>query len=140
MRQCLKIVHDYKGFNPLDRVKFVQIRYRAAYVAGKQRFNPLDRVKFVQISPCDSNIGRDSRVFQSPRSGQICSNEDYVAPEGENSEEGFNPLDRVKFVQMKSNQAPQGRETGVFQSPRSGQICSNSLKDYSRKIKTNKFI
>ena len=52
--------------------------------------------------------------FQSPRSGQICSNPD-----------------RVYAYSMV---------IGEFQSPRSGQICSNSLKDYSRKIKTNKFI
>ena len=38
------------GFNPLDRVKFVQITYN---IVGsnwtRKSFNPLDRVKFVQI-------------------------------------------------------------------------------------------
>ena len=38
-------------------------------------------------------------VFQSPRSGQICSNEVTVAVINE-YKPGFNPLDRVKFVQI----------------------------------------
>ena len=40
-----------KSFNPLDRVKFVQIvhtRHSKPTRRG-ERFNPLDRVKFVQI-------------------------------------------------------------------------------------------
>ena len=47
-------------------------------------------------------------LFQSPRSGQICSNSIMIC--------GTIVL-------------------YMFQSPRSGQICSNSLKDYSRKNK-----
>ena len=55
-------------------------------------------------------------MFQSPRSGQICSN--ILTQSG---------LDYW-------------RDQIEFQSPRSGQICSNSLKCYFRKIKINKFI
>ena len=50
------------------------------------------------------------KLFQSPRSGQICSNFGAAAP-------------MVALGELE------------FQSPRSGQICSNSLKDYSRKNK-----
>ena len=88
-------------------------------------FNPLDRVKFVQIKQLEiqdfkcplsfqsprsgqicSNCGRNAvrakgALFQSPRSGQICSN--LVLNQYETvSAERFNPLDRVKFVQMKN--------------------------------------
>ena len=38
---------------------------------------------------------------------------------------GFNPLDRVKFVQMETSGSPVDIPKVWFQSPRSGQICSN---------------
>ena len=42
----------------------------------------------------------DEVMFQSPRSGQICSNQNHVVGEADDEEVGFNPLDRVKFVQI----------------------------------------
>ena len=62
-----------------------------------------------------SNLTRDELLlnggkFQSPRSGQICSNASIDEPQEDGS-------------------------ILKFQSPRSGQIYSNSLKDYSRKNK-----
>ena len=62
-------------------------------------FNPLDRVKFVQIQTSVNGVSVTSfEVFQSPRSGQICSN-----------------LKNSAFIDGEIE----------FQSPRSGQICSN---------------
>ena len=113
-------------------------------------FNPLDRVKFVQI-PADMNLKVDDyAVFQSPRSGQICSNREYQPEKGQRiwcfnpldrvkfvqindielsefSAFCFNPLDRVKFVQIKSYGETMFGLHGTFQSPRSGQICSNYI-------------
>ena len=61
-------------------------------------FNPLDRVKFVQIlNKLLHKIVKEA--FQSPRSGQICSN---------------------IVVGLIREYQPE-----KFQSPRSGQICSN---------------
>ena len=86
-------------FNPLDRVKFVQIKF---FGGGSnddiERFNPLDRVKFVQI------INELARWAEEG----IC----------------FNPLDRVKFVQILIAEKVVDSKF-EFQSPRSGQICSN---------------
>ena len=39
-------------------------------------------------------------LFQSPRSGQICSNLDSLRKKDLRRFIGFNPLDRVKFVQI----------------------------------------
>ena len=91
-------------------------------------------------------------VFQSPRSGQICSNSYKSNPSDNFQEKSFNPLDRVKFVQIGSGtenmvvsglsfnpldrvkfvQISAAMSGGIsaqlfteFQSPRSGQICSN---------------
>ena len=64
-----------------------------------------------------------SLMFQSPRSGQICSNHLSFYQQS-CGQQRFNPLDRVKFVQIRnvhdSREAPK-----TFQSPRSGQICLN---------------
>ena len=66
-------------------------------------FNPLDRVKFVQINMGTQTLADVlAEKFQSPRSGQICSNLP-VAPDSANP------------------------ATFKFQSPRSGQICSNQI-------------
>ena len=52
-----------KGFNPLDRVKFVQIKGDRMIAENKnKRFNPLDRVKFVQIRVYDYFIVVDDTV------------------------------------------------------------------------------
>ena len=70
----------------------------------------------------------DKLRFQSPRSGQICLNR--RAGEGKflsvTEAARFNPLDRVKFVQIYvfTNHIMVGN--GTFQSPRSGQICLNN--------------
>ena len=72
----LNDLEPYIGFNPLDRVKFVQIRYvHLLGVPKSRRFNPLDRVKFVQIMVEKLGKGFFERL-------------------------SFNPLDRVKFVQI----------------------------------------
>ena len=63
-------------FNPLDRVKFVQISTEHCFQPKESRFNPLDRVKFVQIKQLIKE--RKWYVLYS-----------------------FNPLDRVKFVQIQ---------------------------------------
>ena len=39
-------------------------------------------------------------AFQSPRSGQICSNSKWMIWQLDLRRQGFNPLDRVKFVQI----------------------------------------
>ena len=92
-------------------------------------FNPLDRVKFVQIPLNLDAFIQAKDPFQSPRSGQICSNL-------------FNeqvPKDRYMFQSPRSGQIcsntkkVNGEEVIVavrFQSPRSGQICSNDDEDY----------
>ena len=68
---------SWLSFNPLDRVKFVQIApFNELEEWVLDRFNPLDRVKFVQIV--------HTRHSKPTRRG-----------------ERFNPLDRVKFVQIK---------------------------------------
>ena len=73
----------WNGFNPLDRVKFVQIVSKEGeeLIRFVKSFNPLDRVKFVQILRLDLSSATAHVPFQSPRSGQICSNLD-------NDEEG----------------------------------------------------
>ena len=88
-------------FNPLDRVKFVQMRQDIGRYHEEipSCFNPLDRVKFVQMFVFLPTILWLVTGFQSPRSGQICSN----ARGGRRQVRGnarFNPLDRVKFVQI----------------------------------------
>ena len=62
-------------------------------------FNPLDRVKFVQIIKSAMGTGKSELLFQSPRSGQICSNEELRLTLSVKCV-SFNPLDRVKFVQI----------------------------------------
>ena len=66
--------------------------------------------------------------FQSPRSGQICSN----LADGYGRDElfiCFNPLDRVKFVQIiYVCRLGETMIAALFQSPRSGQICSNAFR------------
>ena len=119
-----------------------------------ESFNPLDRVKFVQILNksgmwCIYNLDG----FQSPRSGQICSNYREAHEQAEKLASRFNPLDRVKFVQIvimeylltfiflvsipqigsnlfKFNTLEELKTYVLngFQSPRSGQICSNYAK------------
>ena len=64
-----------ESFNPLDRVKFVQIPMKGSNMAKVLSFNPLDRVKFVQIEKVEFLFSGNPEEFQSPRSGQICSNE-----------------------------------------------------------------
>ena len=78
-------------------------------------------------------------LFQSPRSGQICSNEASVAR--------IFLAASIRFQSPRSGQICSNYPGSIqssgkfgFQSPRSGQICSNSLKCYFRKIKINKFI
>ena len=44
------LVSAQRRFNPLDRVKFVQMIYTRDRNYDFLRFNPLDRVKFVQIA------------------------------------------------------------------------------------------
>ena len=52
-----------QGFNPLDRVKFVQIEgKRKLNKFAQKSFNPLDRVKFVQI---DFTISTLSEIVDS---------------------------------------------------------------------------
>ena len=105
-------------------------------------FNPLDRVKFVQINLRYQKRPMARDTFQSPRSGQICSNLIMVWQLRYFAQMSFNPLDRVKFVQIEevnNNQMPGGRE---FQSPRSGQICSNFQaalrdQDFADKMRFN---
>ena len=65
----------------------------------QQGFNPLDRVKFVQIDTEEYPVDEEDDAFQSPRSGQICSNSNMTVVIG--------------------------TDPYMFQSPRSGQICSN---------------
>ena len=65
-------------------------------------------------------------MFQSPRSGQICSNTGEGKAKLNNFAKGFNPLDRVKFVQIMFIFLPTILWLITFQSPRSGQICSNA--------------
>ena len=62
-------------------------------------FNPLNRVKFVQMG-LNTQLANGSTPFQSPKSGQICSNTEPETP----------------IVSEKEKE---------FQSPKSGQICSN---------------
>ena len=65
-------------------------------------------------------------AFQSPRSGQICSNACGRMMTSLDSWLSFNPLDRVKFVQINmGTQTLADVLAEKFQSPRSGQICSN---------------
>ena len=73
-----------------------QLRYFA-----QMSFNPLDRVKFVQIEWVNNNQMPGGREFQSPRSGQICSNFQAALRDQDFADKmRFNPLDRVKFVQI----------------------------------------
>ena len=66
-------------------------------------------------------------AFQSPRSGQICSNNRPFSTSLKKST-CFNPLDRVKFVQINVEKGGDTMDIRqLFQSPRSGQICSNSI-------------
>ena len=117
------------SFNPLDRVKFVQINNFTISTLeeivdvsipqiGSNLFksldDSLDDIVFddVSIPQIGSNLFkyngeafirfdcRKADGFQSPRSGQICSNE------------------RLELSNLKRLRKP-------FQSPRSGQICSN---------------
>ena len=46
----------------------------------------------------NEQVPKDRYMFQSPRSGQICSND--KSREIAQTEKCFNPLDRVKFVQI----------------------------------------
>ena len=66
------MVNTVERFNPLDRVKFVQISIQYQNFVSQMSFNPLDRVKFVQIV--------------------------NVRGVHDSKEARFNPLDRVKFV------------------------------------------
>ena len=68
---------------------------------------------------------KDRYMFQSPRSGQICSNDD---------EDYFEMKLITQFQSPRSGQicsnafsiaAKSALEVTTFQSPRSGQICSN---------------
>ena len=69
-------------------------------------------------------------LFQSPRSGQICSNAGQVESLDMDRGDCFNPLDRVKFVQIAGEDPTINHfEEVLFQSPRSGQICSNLARD-----------
>ena len=88
-------------------------------------FNPLDRVKFVQIFRQRSRTNFGRILFQSPRSGQICSNADVAG-------EDFGPV--YMFQSPRSGQIClnvngddgwKNEHSPKFQSPRSGQICSN---------------
>ena len=63
-----------QGFNPLNRVKFVQIKGNEIKVPHFYCFNPLNRVKFVQIDYSKHKYTKQLEKFQSPKSGQICSN------------------------------------------------------------------
>ena len=68
-------------------------------------------------------------MFQSPRSGQICSNATKARIETLlDVDIGFNPLDRVKFVQIALGDGVKVHYKDEFQSPRSGQICSNAFE------------
>ena len=162
------LVGNRTSFNPLDRVKFVQILLATMNVVhasashtvsipqiGSNLFKqvvkslPEEKESKVSIPQIGSNLFKleeivdslpEERKFQSPRSGQICSNATYLRVLGKIS---LTPFQSPRSGQICSNtnklKSLQRRVT-TFQSPRSGQICSNSLKDYSRKIKTNKFI
>ena len=55
-------------------------------------------------------------VFQSPRSGQICSNLIDTASTSRRRL-SFNPLDRVKFVQIYSAQMRRYQETSIRFNP-----------------------
>ena len=72
----------------------------------------------------NEQVPKDRYMFQSPRSGQICSNEiqRFIVTVIQNR---FNPLDRVKFVQILEVATDSFETLEQFQSPRSGQICSN---------------
>ena len=92
-------------------------------------FNPLDRVKFVQIYVHEESDEEVVFEFQSPRSGQICSNWQQVRVSESLTPSRFNPLDRVKFVQIqRRNEVKKLENDLLFQSPRSGQICSNKRR------------
>ena len=121
-----------KSFNPLDRVKFVQIIYVCRL--GETMIAALFQ------SPRSGQICSNKRKsmtlqsllwkrlwFQSPRSGQICSNENLLFHSVE--WKSFNPLDRVKFVQIRTTLERKVRTKKSFQSPRSGQICSNASQE-----------
>ena len=99
------------SFNPLDRVKFVQMKKANDFVISTlEGSNPLDRVKFVQMN--------------------------YTSQKSETMVICFNPLDRVKFVQIALTQSSTGIIKRLsFQSPRSGQICLNRpLRPESRRV------
>ena len=67
----------------------------------KTCFNPLDRVKFVQMLGALKGLQKIiTEMFQSPRSGQICSNKIKDELSFIQNHVCFNPLDRVKFVQI----------------------------------------
>ena len=119
------------SFNPLDRVKFVQILLLGVLrkTFGSETEFQSPRSGQICSNLFNEQVPKDRYMFQSPRSGQICSN----TVEGEKvivALISFNPLDRVKFVQIYwakrvHSQSERGRR---FQSPRSGQICSNSKR------------
>ena len=99
-------------------------------VSAQRRFNPLDRVKFVQIYR--GGTMKTKFMFQSPRSGQICSNMSELI-KNLKLHEGFR-FQSPRSGQICSNLAAarkSAQETAEkFQSPRSGQICSNRFATF----------
>ena len=80
----------------------------------------------------EATKARVETAFQSPRSGQICSNLTPLSTEVSVLLVAcFNPLDRVKFVQIKIVKNFEKAYAEAFQSPRSGQICSNNYNGSS---------
>ena len=73
----------------------------------KLEFRPFQSPRSGRI--CSNRSEKDSSIqkrmsFQSPRSGQICSNDVLRTAYRGMLARCFNPLDRVKFVQMTSQE------------------------------------